>query len=501
MAFQVNPVRRAARSLRGLLFSLRGFAQQRSSLNGRLLLWLVVPQLVLWLAGGMAAYRLAASYANRAIDASLLQATRALSRQLKPLEDGLLIDFPRAAQNILEVDPDDRLLYTVSTPPGQFILGNNRIPAPPSISEPRLNEPYFYDGEMYLSENLPARAQRVRVAALFLGYGEAGERRQTMLVQVARSNSIRQELTRSILVDMLLPLSGLILLMTMIVWTGIRAGLRPLTRLRREVEGRAPHDLAPIHLAAAPREMRSLARALNELLAAVQNNVTGQKRFIADAAHQLRTPLAGLKSQTEIALQSSQDPEMHARLALVHRSATRCAHLVNQLLTLARAEPESIAAQDRSLIDLDQLARELVAEQVPRALRAGVDLGIEIATASGDGRLQVRANAFLLREALRNLIDNACSYAGHGAEVTLFVSREAGMARLDMVDNGPGIAPPDLERVFERFVRASDTGDGCGLGLSIVKEIVERHGGRVTLENLVPHGLRVVLRLPLAPAT
>lgn len=496
---QANQARPPMMSLRGLLSVLPRYGSQVPSLHRQLLLWLVVPQLVLWIAGGVATYRLAAGYANRAIDASLLQASRALSRQLKPLENGLLIDFPRAAQNILEVDPKDRLLYTVSTPPGQFILGNNRVPAPPTISEPRLNEPYFYDGLMNLSENPQAPPQRVRVAALFLSYGEESGPQQTMLVQVARSNTVREELTHSILVDTLLPLSGLILLMTMIVWTGIRAGLRPLTRLRREVEGRAPHDLAPIRLAAAPSEVHSLARALNELLTAVQSSLAGQKRFIADAAHQLRTPLAGLKSQTEIALQSSRDSDMRARLELVHRSATRSAHLVNQLLTLARAEPESAAAQDRSLIDLNQFAQELVAEQVPRALRSGVDLGIELASGDGDKPVPVHANSFLLREALLNLIDNASHYAGPGAEVTLRVGREADMARLDVIDNGPGIAPADLERVFGRFVRATDDSDGCGLGLSIVKEIIERHGGQVTLETLVPHGLRVILRLPLAP--
>ena len=469
---------------------------RQRSLHRQLLLWLVLPQLVLWLAGGAATYRLAASYANRAIDASLTQASRALSRQLKPLGSGLLIDFPRAAQNILEADPKDRLMYTVSTPPGQFILGNNRVPAPPPIAAPRLDEPYFYDGLMTLSEASDATPQRVRVAALYLAYGEPDATPQTMLVQVARSSANREELARNLLFDTLLPLSGLILLMTMIVWAGIRAGLAPLERLRREVEGRAPNDLAPIRLDEAPRELRSLAGALNELLAAVRSNVASQKRFIADAAHQLRTPLAGLKSQTELALQTSRDPELSARLARVYSSATRSAHLVNQLLTLARAEPESATAQDRSDLDLRRFAQDLVADQVPRALRAGVDLGVDAGESAHP--LTVRANALLLREAVLNLIDNAIHYAGRGAEVTLRVSRDGERARLDVIDNGPGVAAQDRERVFERFVRATTEGDGCGLGLSIVKEIVERHGGQVRLEAVEPQGTKVVVFLPLA---
>lgn len=465
------------------------------SLRRQLLLWLVLPQLILWLAGGAATYRLAAGYANQAIDASLLLASRALARQVKPLGNGLLIDFPRAAQDVLEADPRDPLVYMVSTPPGRFILGNNGMPAPPDALRPNMVDPIFYDGQMRLSDAPDAHEERVRVAALYLNWGEPGSPPQTMMVQVARSRANREQLAQNILVDMLLPMSILILLMTMIVWAGIRAGLAPLGRLRREVEGRAPNDLAPIRIEEAPRELHSLATALNALLAAVRSNVEVQKRFVADAAHQLRTPLAGLKSQAELALQSNQDPAMQPRLERVHASAARSAHLVNQLLTLARAEPESAMAQDRTRFDLRRFAQELVADQVPRALRANVDLGLDEVEAVQP--VLVHANALLLREAVLNLIDNAILYAGRGAEVTLSVQREGAYARLDVCDTGPGIAQADRARVLQRFVRATDAGDGCGLGLAIVQEIVQRHGGQVRLDSVMPHGTRVVLLLPV----
>jgi two-component system sensor histidine kinase TctE len=478
---------------------LHGLGTGGLSLQRQLLLWLLLPQLVLWIAGGFATYRLAAGYANRAIDDSLSQATRALARQIKPMESGLLIDFPRAAQDVLEADPDDRLYYMVSTPPGQFILGSRTLPPPPALKQPRLNVPYFYDGRMADDTASPPRPpQPVRVAALYLSYGSEDAPRQLLLVQVARSSANREELARSILVDTLLPLSGLIVLMTMIVWAGIRAGLAPLARLRGEVESRAPTDLAPLHIEQAPRELQSLARALNELLGAARRNVAAQKRFIGDAAHQLRTPLAGLKSQTELALQGNTEPALRARLERVHQSATRSAHLVNQLLTLARAEPESALVQDRSAFDLRQLARELTAELVPRALRAGVDLGLDPALDDdAAAAVPVRANALLLREVLSNLIDNAIRYAGRGAEVTVRVRREAAQAVAEVEDNGPGIPAAERERVFERFVRGTNTGDGCGLGLAIVKEIVERHAGQVQLLDGATGGLRVVVRLPL----
>ena len=319
-----------------------------------------------------------------------------------------------------------------------------------------------------------------------------------MLVQVARSSANREELARRILVDMLLPMSSLVLLMTVIVRLGIRAGLSPLNRLRQQVEGRAPTDLAPLQLASAPRELWSLATAINTLLSAVQNTVATQKRFIGDAAHQLRTPLAGLKSQTEIALQSNTDPQLQTRLQRVHESATRSAHLVNQLLTLARAEPESVMAHDRQRFDLQKMAQTLTAEWVPRALRAHVDLGMH---EDGSAPIWVQANELLMREALTNLIDNAVQYAGANSQVTVRVAKDetSSQALLQVSDTGPGLTRAERDIVFERFVRVSAMGQGCGLGLAIVKEIVERHHGRVEMTAVQPHGLQVSILLPMAP--
>ncbi len=472
------------------------------SLARQLLLWLLIPQLVVWMAGGVASYRLASGYVNQAIDASLLQASRALARQLKPIGNGLLIDFPKAAQDILEADPSDRLLYTVSSPPGQFILGNQSLPLPDGFERLALGEPHFYNGNASTPPGALGAPQPLRIAALRLSLGEVSnpsESAPVMLVQVARSSANREELAQRILVDMLLPMSALVLLLTLLVWVGIRAGLAPLHRLRRQVEGRAPTDLAPLQLASAPRELWSLASALNSLLAAVQSNVSTQKRFIGDAAHQLRTPLAGLKSQTEIALQSVSDPALQARLQRVHESATRSAHLVNQLLTLARAEPESLMAQDRQRFDLQRMARLLTAEWVPRALRQGMDLGMDEAVDVQTPPIWVEGNALLIREALSNLIDNALHYAGEGAQVTVQVQARAGQALLRVSDSGPGIAAADRARVMERFVRGTDSGTGCGLGLAIVREIIERHHGQVVLGDAQPQGLCVTLSLPLAP--
>jgi two-component system sensor histidine kinase TctE len=353
-----------------------------------------------------------------------------------------------------------------------------------------------------------------------------------MLVQIARSQASRDELARAILMDTVLPLSALIVLMTMIVWAGIRAGLAPLGRLRALVEDRAPNDLAPIELQAAPPEVRGLARALNQLLAAVQESVAAQRRFVSHAAHQLRTPLAGLKSQTEVALAANTDPALATRLARVHESAVRSAHLVNQLMVLTRADPEAAATLPRTVFDLRSLVADVVAESVPRALQAGIDLGLaedggaddahttadttadiaaDIAadttahttahTAAHDDRpavpLLLQGMPLLLREAVLNLVDNALRYAGRGAEVTVSVRSLPGWAEVEVSDTGPGLPDAQLEAVFGRFVRATHEGTGCGLGLAIVREIAERHGGAVHLQAAQPHGLRAVMRLPL----
>ena len=468
------------------------------SLARQLLLWVLLPQLVLWLAGGIASYQLASRYAERAIDSSLLQASRSLARQLKPIGSGLLIDFPRAAQDILEADPSDRYYYMVSSPPGKFILGNQLLPSPSVFGEPNINAPYSEDIHLQRNasaKNSSAESEPMRMVSLYLHIGEKDDNPQSLLVQVARSSANRQELAQRILVDMLLPLSSLMLLMTLIVWLGIRAGLAPLARLLQQVEGRAPMDLAPLQLSSAPKELWSLVRALNTLLQTVRDNVAQQKRFIGDAAHQLRTPLAGLKSQTEIAMETTQDPELRKRLGRVHESAVRSAHVVTQLLTLARAEPESTLTHDLQDVNLTALAQDVTAALVPRALKAHIDLGME-ADANAQA-LHIQGNALLLREALMNVIDNALHYAGAQAQVTVRTFCHPETLGLEVEDDGPGIDTNQLDRVFERFVRATDIGSGCGLGLPIVKEIIERHGGQVHLLAVQPHGLKVRMLWPL----
>jgi two-component system sensor histidine kinase TctE len=459
-------------------------ARTGRSLHRQLLLWLLLPQIVLWMVAAFAAYRVASRHADELVDASLLQAARALARQVKPTASGVFVDLPPSAQDILAADPEDRALYMVSSPPGALLIGDARMPAPPRPAP--LGEPLFYDA---------TTPEPLRVVSLDLHLGAAGAVDSVMRVQIARSSAPREQLARRMLLDTALPLSLLVALMSVGVWAGIRRGLRPLAELQQQMEGRRADALDPVQLQAAPPEVRALAGALNELLGQVQQNLATQRRFISDAAHQLRTPLAGLKSQTELALSAvdaTAQPALHQRLVRVHESAVRGARLVSQLLVLARAEPDAVAAQGWAPVDCAQLVQDVAAEWVPRALAAGCDLGVEL----GPGPLVVHGVELLLREALVNLVDNALRYAGPGATITVRLRRAGDDLWLDVVDDGPGLPAEQRERVFERFVRGGAGGEGCGLGLAIVREIAERHGGSAQLLAAAPRGC--VARVALA---
>ena len=449
----------------------------RLSLRRQLLLWLLLPQLVLWAGGGLLAYRFALTYVEKGIDQSLTQSVRALARQVKPIGSGLLIDFPKAAQDVLEQDPKDRLSYMVSSPPGKFVLGNQNLPQPDAPTQPT-GTPQLYRGMV--------EGQPQRIVALDLNYGDDSSP-QTLRVQVGKSLTAQKRVARELVADMLAPLLALGLVLSLLVYGGIRRGLAPLTRLTAQLEGRAVEAREPIGATQAPSEVHALVQAINGLLEEVAHHVHQEKRFLDDAAHQLRTPLAGLISQVELAQQEAKDPAQIERLAKVRTGAERSAHLVHQLLTLARTENQARAEP----LDLAALAREVAREWTPRALAAEMDLGYE-----GASSLMVKGDALQLREALSNLIDNALRYTPSGSAITLRVQSAESGAILAVEDNGPGLNADELAHVFQRFWRGNQQPGGCGLGLAIVREIARRQGGEASVELMQPSGLKVILHLP-----
>ena len=451
-------------------------AEPGLSLRRQLLLWLLVPQLVLWAGGGLLAYRFALTYVEKGIDQSLTQSVRALARQVKPIGSGLLIDFPKAAQDVLEQDPEDRLSYMVSSPPGKFVLGNQNLPQPEGADQPA-GTPVFYRGML--------DGKPLRIVAVDVNYGD-DTAPQTMRVQVGKSLTVQNRVAQELVADLLAPLLALGVLLSLLVHGGIRRGLAPLTRLTSQLAERAVDAREPIGATQAPSEVHALVQAINTLLEEVADQVHQEKRFLDDAAHQLRTPLAGLISQVELAQQEAQTPALVERLSKVHMGAQRSAHLVHQLLTLARTENHLRLEP----LDLAALARGVAREWTPRALNAGMDLGFE-----GEQSLMIKGDALQLREALNNLINNALRYTPSGSRITLRAARTPSGASLAVEDDGPGLLPDEMAHAFQRFWRGSEQPGGCGLGLAIVKEITRRHGGEAVVEAVQPHGLRVVMRL------
>jgi two-component system sensor histidine kinase TctE len=295
----------------------------------------------------------------------------------------------------------------------------------------------------------------------------------------------------------------------LLVWYGLSRGLAPLKALQQGIRDRSPDDLSPIDAKAAPEEIAPLVDAFNDLLERLSENVGAQKRFIADAAHQLKTPLAGLRTQSELALREGDPSELRRALEQIARGSSRTAHLVNQLLALARME-NLRGGETLGPIDLAAFAREAVADWVPAAIARGIDLGFEVERARHDAvgvereaRVDVDGHPLLLGELANNLVDNALRYTPRGGTVTVRVVGDGRRVHLEVEDSGTGVPEAERALVFERFYRVLGTGvDGSGLGLAIVREIAARHGATVTIEDARPGhdppGARFAVTFPLS---
>ena len=293
---------------------------------------------------------------------------------------------------------------------------------------------------------------------------------------------------------MILPQLVVLPLGVLLVWLALARGIAPLNEVQQRIRLRDSADLSPLDERGVPEEVSALVRSINDLLARLDQSIGTQKRFLADAAHQLKTPLAGLRTQAELAQReidagSVAPQQLKTSLQQISLASQRAAHMVDQLLAMARAESRELAARVED-VDLNRLATETVRDFVPRALDLGIDLGYESPAAPAPrGAASVRGHPVLLGELLRNLVDNALLYTPGGGRVTVRVQADpgAGAVVLQVEDSGPGIAPDERERVFQPFYRSLGTQvDGSGLGLAIVGEIARQHGAAVVLDDAVP---------------
>ncbi|MEC4722586.1 ATP-binding protein [Noviherbaspirillum sp. CPCC 100848] len=360
--------------------------------------------------------------------------------------------------------------------------------APPDVARDIVIQ--IWDGRglrIYHSHERLALPQRAELGFATIDTGDGPWRvystqHGNTVVQVAQPLSARRELAADTALRTIKPLLLLFPFLGALVWLTVTAGLLPIGRVAREVQARDADSLAPIGAGALPQEIRPLTDALNDLLARLDHALHVQRAFVADAAHELRSPLTALKLQIQLAERAGNETERSAAFAELRQGFERATRLVQQLLTLARQEPGA-AADVQEEIDLDALARRVVSDLTPAAQDKGIDLGVaESGTGGGAG---VTGDPEALRILLNNLVENAIRYTPQDGRVTVGVRRSGDRLALTVEDSGPGIPPAELDRVFDRFYRVPGTGvPGSGLGLAIVQQVAERHGAEVSLQNL-----------------
>lgn len=456
------------------------------SLRNQLLRWLLVPLTILVVIDAVSVYRNALEAADLAYDRSLLASTRALAERVSIVDGKVVADVPYVALDSFETDTLGRIYYKVTGIDGDFVSGYDDLPPLPrnvarSDAYPALV--YFYYA-MY-------RGEQVRIAALYQPVYDDTIRGIAM-IQVGESREARRDLSRKILFDTLWRQAALVCAAALLAWFAVRFVLRPLMQLRRDVEARAPTDLSDFDPAQVHKEVRPLVAAMNGYMARLQTLIAGQRRFIADASHQLRTPLTVLKTQAELALRENDPDAMREIVKSIAGTTDATVHLANRLLTLARAE-HGAAEGGFEEVSLADIVRQVGLELAQQAVRKDIDLSFESASAC-----RLRGNTLLLHEMVANLVDNAIRYTPRGGRVVLRVL-DGDAPVLEVEDSGPGIPPAERERVFAPFYRAAAAQAanvaGSGLGLAIVRDIAAMHGATVALlDGAQGTGLKVLVR-------
>ncbi|MFK4440024.1 two-component system sensor histidine kinase TctE [Caballeronia udeis] len=443
------------------------------SLFGEILDWMLAPLLLLWPMSIAVTYLVAKSIANGPFDRALETDAYVLARQIAPVNGVAELRLPSATRDFLRADNVDSVFFQVLGTRGELVGGDADMPLPHDDDRPQPGIVEFRDDVL--------RGNDIRVAYTTV---EAPTLAHPVLVQVAETLDKRSQLANDIIKGVILPQFVILPLAIVLVWFGLSRGLAPLHALQANIRARRPDDLSPLEASRAPPEIAPLVASFNDLLNRLEQNMQLQKRFIADAAHQMKTPLAGLRTQAELALRQDVSAEVQRSLEQISTSSEHAARLVTQLLALARAE-NRMSGQIFSRVELTDLARLAVRDWVQAALAKRMDIGYE----EPPNPVAVEGNAVMLREMLSNLIDNAIRYTPPGGRITVRVRTDESDTRhvfLEVEDTGLGIPAAERTRVLERFYRIlGREGDGSGLGLAIVREIVTMHGGTLDIGDHV----------------
>jgi len=444
---------------------------KQRSLKTEILLRLAVPLIFFISLESVLSYFVTLHHADIAYDRWMLDSARSLAQEIKVRKGKVVVELPPAALEIFKWDETDKTYFKIISEDQGMLAGDKFVPEPFDV-ETNWMRPVLFDDEMY--------GEPVRVVSMQITVAGTSEK---VFVHVAETLNKRRNMMLDILLADLVPQLALVLLAGIYLVVGVRRGLQPLHTLANEIAKRSPRDLRPIPEQHVFLEVRALTDTINDLLERLGHAIAAQQRFIANAAHQLRTPLAGLKLQVERALREPDLPAMKPALIQIQGSADRMSHLTTQLLVLAKSEPINGDFELRP-IDLCKLAKETCMDWVPKALQRHMELSFEGSKRS----VYVRGDEVLLRELLANLLDNAICYGRDRGNITVQVESYPS-PRLSVEDDGPGIPEAEIDKVFERFYRIPGTfGDGCGLGLPIVKEIADLHKAQLELSRVSAAG-------------
>ncbi|OJX28405.1 MAG: sensor histidine kinase [Burkholderiales bacterium 68-12] len=477
------------------------FQREQRSLFGEILDWMLTPLLLLWPVSLALTWLVAQGIANKPFDRALIYNAHALAQLVAVQQGKPQFNLPQPASEILRADDADTVFFQVLGPRGELLSGERDLPVPQEEDAAPPGDVRLRDAEL---RGLPIRMAYIRVRLPLAGEPLA-------LVQVAETREKRSVLATEIIKGVMLPQFVILPLAVLLVWLALARGIKPLSRLEERIRARSPDDLSPLDHKTVPLEVAPLVDSVNDLLGRLNDSLATQKRFLADAAHQLKTPLAGLRMQADLAQrEGTSTEELKQSLLQIGRASMRATHTVNQLLALARAEASGMHVAHLPC-DLARLTMDVVRDSVPRALDKRIDLGYDGAGPGSPGVWLV-GNPTLLKELVRNVVDNAINYTPSSAErpgvITVRVLSDAfgRVLLLQVEDNGPGVPEADRELIFQPFYRAlGSEADGSGLGLPIVQEIARQHGAEVLVEDArpgqYPPGARFTVRFPLREAS
>ncbi len=445
----------------------------KNSIRRQMQVWLMIPLLILLVVSAVCSYVLSMYLSREAYDKALLNSIDSLGSRVNVDEAGKISieKLSKRTLTLLTHENKDQFLFEVYAEDGKLLTDDFGLPKPPQALKP--------DEDAILKYVIVGnRVYRVAVTKAQVGEADSAN---TVLIQAGETLNARKEYRRKLLLGIVIPQMILLALAVLAVWISIEKGLKPLRTISEVVSRRAPSDLSPIHEENAPAEVKSFLKALNGLFVRISDDIDRQQRFAANAAHQLRTPLAGLKTYLQVMEKTTADPEFKGMITQMKDGVERIIRTVQQLLSLSRAEQGQSMMQGFNIIDLNTVAEEAATEVVPEALRRNIELDLN----TPDAPTKIRGDSISLKELITNLLENAIKYNKPGGFVSLKIENGNNVS-LTVEDNGIGVPESDRARVFERFYRVSSSScmaeDGSGLGLSIVTEIARLHQATVSLE-------------------